>query len=475
MKLSTRVLLGIFLIVGLAAFFLMHTFVQEVKPGVRQGMEVALADTAHLLAELASEDLKAGTLPEGRFAKAVEGYRGRDARARIWGLTREGGDLRVYVTDARGIVVFDSAGEAVGHDYARWNDVYLTLRGQYGARSTRTNPLDESSSIMYVGAPILDGERIVGVLSVAKPTLSVLPFADRSRRKVLRAGLILMGAALLIGLLLSLWMARAIGRLQRYARGVAEGRRMSMPSLGGGELTELGAALETMRERLEGRQYVERYVHALTHEMKSPLAAIHGATELLGGEIPEADRLRFLENIREQEERLQRLVERMLVLATVERRQTLKDPAQIPLAPMVDAVLKAKVAAGAQRRLKLDNQVAGDASVWGEAFLLEQALSSLIDNAMDFSPAGGCVTVSLERGAGTLGLTVRDDGPGIPEYAVGRVFEAFYSLPRPHSQKKSTGLGLSFVSEVAQLHDGSAELVNRPGGGALARLTLPAK
>ena len=66
-----------------------------------------------------------------------------------------------------------------------------------------------------------------------------------------------------------------------------------------------------------------------------------------------------------------------------------------------------------------------------------------------------------------------DCGAGVPEYALAKVFEKFYSLPRPHSGKKSTGLGLAFVQEVAELHYGTVSLSNAPGGGAIARLTLP--
>ena len=109
----------------------------------------------------------------------------------------------------------------------------------------------------------------------------------------------------------------------------------------------------------------------------------------------------------------------------------------------------------------------------GERFLLEQALSNLLDNAIDFSPQGGEVEVALASTPETHVLVFRDHGAGIPDYALERVFEPFYSLPRPDSGLKSTGLGLSFVKEVAELHGGAIVLANHPEGGAEARLTLP--
>ena len=117
-----------------------------------------------------------------------------------------------------------------------------------------------------------------------------------------------------------------------------------------------------------------------------------------------------------------------------------------------------------------------DAMVEGDPFLLRRALSNLLDNAIDFSPQGSVVSMQLQVKRRSVEITVSDHGPGIPDYAQDKVFEKFYSLARPHSQKKSTGLGLAFVKEIASLHHGRIELDNRPGGegaGAVARLMLP--
>ena len=470
MRISVRVFLGFFLIVGLASYFVLYIFMQEVKPGVRQGMEVALVDTAHLLAEMAAPELKAGNLANGHLAETLRNYRERKLNARIWGVTKDSADFRVYVTDDKGILRFDSEGEAPGADYSRWNDVYLTLHGRYGARTSP--PDNDSVSLMYVGAPILDQGRIIGALTVGAPTASVLPYAQRSQKRVLQAGLGLMGGAILIGIGLSLWLTRSINQLMVYAKKVSEGHKAVMPSLGRSELADLGKALETMRNKLEDRQYVERYVHVLTHEMKSPLAAIHGAAELLDEDMPDSDRRRFMANIREQEARLQQLIERMLGLASVEQRQRLENPSRLSLGKMLNTILEVKGAQLITRGLKVEQSVPEEACVNGEAFLLEQALSNLIDNAVEFSPQGGTLTMTLESTGMDHVLIFRDQGSGIPDYAMERVFEPFYSLPRPDTHKKSTGLGLSFVREVAGLHGGTISLSNVPGG-VEARLTLP--
>lgn len=472
MKLGLRVFLGFLLIAGLAAWFLARTFTQEVRPGVRQGLEVALGDAANLLAELAALEVDAGFPADGPFAQAVARYRARRPSALVWGRDPGGPGFRVYVTNDRGIVRYDSDGQDVGKDFSRWNDVYLTLRGRYGARSTRTVPTDPASSVMHVAAPITRGGETIGVLTVAMPTRAVLPFAEAGERRVLRAGLVLMAAALLVGFGLTWWLTRSLDRLKGYAVQAAEGRKAALPALSG-ELADLGKAMEAMREKLEGRAYAEAYVHTLTHEMKSPLAAIRAAAELMEDPaMPEADRARFRANIQASEARLRELMERMLDLASLQQRQALKDPVDVDLADLAARVVEAKGTLLAKGGCTVELRVPQGSRVRGEAFLLEQALSNLLDNAMAFSPQGGVITVTAEAEGDALTLAVRDQGAGLPDFALGRAFEAFYALPAPGSDAKGTGLGLAFVKEIAELHGGRAAIRNLPDG-AEARLELP--
>ncbi len=473
MKIGLRILLGYFVIVAIAGILLMRVFVQEVKPGVRQAMEDTLADTANVLAELATDDMLAGRMADGRFAARIANLRHRDLGAKIWDFDKQRVSYRITVTDAQGIVVYDSAGLDAGRDNSRWNDVRRTLRGEYGARSTRSDPDDDSSSVMYVAAPVKDGERIIGVLTVSKPNRTIEPFILRSERIVQRWGLVLLGAALTIGFLAAWWLSRQLGGLQRYARAATEGERATLPRLAG-EFGDLGRALETMRDRLEGKQYVERYVHSLTHELKSPLTAIRGAAELLERPLPEDDRLRFAATIRGQGERMTQTIDKLLALAAVEHRQRIEQPEPVDVAALLaDAVADAAVRAG-EAGVALETQVdAGLPAVRGDRFLLRQMLGNLLDNAIDFSPAGGRVAVSARADGDGLHFEVSDEGPGVPDFAAERVFERFYSLPRPRSQARSSGLGLSFVREVAALHGGEAGLRNRPGGGAVASVRLP--
>ena len=486
MNIGLRILLGYFLIVALAALLLGRVFLQEVKPGVRQAMEDTLVDTANLLAEQAKDDMIAGRIGDGRFAAHVRALTDRDLGAEIWGFTKRKVSTRIYVTDARGIVVFDSSGQDVGKDYSRWNDVHLTLRGRYGARSSRSDPDDETSSVMHVAAPIVvreDGiSRIIGVLTVAKPNQTIAPFIARSQSVILRWGFVLLGVALVIGLLAAWWLSRQLGALRRYADAVTAGERATPPD-SAGEFGNLGRALETMRAKLEGKQYVEQYVHALTHELKSPLAAIRGSAELLQtadsdvAPMPAADHARFVATIRAQSDRMAEMIDKLLALAAVEHRQRIEQPQPVDLRVIADEAAERIAPKYAQSSLTLsivEDVDARGVRVSGDPFLLRQSLLNLLDNAADFAPAGSEVELHLRREAGNLIVEVLDRGPGVPDYALERAFERFYSLPRPDGRSRSSGLGLCFVTEAVELHGGGVALANREGGGTVASLRLPA-
>lgn len=464
MTLGLRIFLVYLLFISLTGYFVLSTVMKEIRPGVRQSTEETLVDTANLLAEILRDDFKAGTLSENRWPQLLRAYGERQPAATIWGLPKNQVNHRIYVTDAKGIVVLDSSGLAVGQDYSRWNDVYLTLRGQYGARSSRSLADDPNSSVMHVGAPIRDNGQIIGVVTVAKPNSSLQPYVDRTERRLLwyGAGLIAMG--LLFGALLSWWLSAALRRMTAYALAVSEGRRAELPHYRGGEMEQLATAVEHMRTQLEGKAYVERYVHTLTHELKSPLAAIRGAAELLQGEMPLEQRQRFVGNIDSESARMQQLIERLLNLAQVEQRQGLEERVNVPLAPLCKELLSSQHGRIEGKQLQVELRVPADLAWSGEPFLLRQALGNLLTNALDFSPVGGLLRCSAQPVEEGVELVLFNQGEPIPDYALPRLCERFYSLPRPDSGRKSTGLGLNFVEEVVQLHGGQMRIDNVPGG-----------
>lgn len=477
MRLGIRLLFAFFLINGIAAFFVLRVFMAEIKPSVREVMEDMMVDTANLLAEVASDDLASGQLArdasQSRFAQRVRHYATRPIDAGIWGFSKQSLDFRVYVTDHQGRVLFDSENQAVGADYSQWRDVARTLRGEYGARSTREVAGDDTSGVMHVAAPIYVDERIAGVLTVAKPTRTVQRFIDRAERKVFMGGLLLLALSAAVGVGVTLWMVWNVRRLRDYAlsvQGPADSEHGTLPAQPlavpqvPGELGDLARAMDRMRVRLEGRDYIEGYVRALTHELKSPVAAIRGAGELLQDDLPAADRAEFATQVVQQSERLQRLIDRLLELSKLEQRQHAEGNAPVALHDCAAAAIAHTQGRAAQRGVALVLSGPGHSGPW-EAELITLAIGNLLDNAIDFAPAGSTVRVELDGAT----VAVQDTGPGVPEYALPRLGERFFTTARPGGERSGSGLGLAIVQRVMVLHGGQMQVRNTAPG---LRVTL---
>jgi two-component system sensor histidine kinase CreC len=210
--------------------------------------------------------------------------------------------------------------------------------------------------------------------------------------------------------------------------------------------------------------------------MKSPVAAIRGAAELLHEEMPAERRAKFLANIQAEARRLQNIIDRLLALSALESRKKLDHPATIRIADLAKAVCAQLQPTSEARGVRLELVCNGEPEVLGEAFLLESALHNLLQNAIDFSPEGGVIHIRVATDAGERNaeVTVEDEGCGIPDYALPRLFERFYSLQRPDTGRKSSGLGLCFVREAVMLHRGTILVENRADiSGARATLRLP--
>lgn len=469
----TRILIGILVVYIGAVVFLLYRVSLDIDPRYRESAEESLVDTANLLATLLERQTYRGVIQTEELERTLKHLAQRPLDAKIFQIEKTAVVLHVYVTDAAGIVLFDSTGRDLGKDFRGWRDVNLTLAGQYGARTTLADAADPSSAVMYVGAPIRelagpDGpEEIVGMISVGKPVAAFSPFIANAREKLFIVGGIAVGAFALLLLIVTVWLVRPFGLVTDLWRALR-----SQPGGAGRVLNPFRIAFADMRDALAGKSHVDEYVATLTHEIKSPLAAIRGAAELLREPLPEDARIRFTHNIAEQVARAQDLVDRMLELSSLERRAVLAQRDQVSIAVLADAVRDELAAVATQRGVEVFVDVDPQLVASGDRFLLQRALANLVLNAIDFSPAESAVTVDAQAAGRRIDITVRDHGPGLPPYARDRVFEKFFSTPRPGG-RKGTGLGLAFVREVAQLHGGSARLANHPDGGAIATLSLP--
>ena len=283
MRFTRVTLFFIAFIITLGFYQLARHFLAEVEPQTYQATEEMMVDTANLLAEIVAADLRADGFENENLRQAFDKAHARKIDSRIFEHLKQNVGINAYITDSKGIVLFDSqGGRREGQDLSSRRDVSLTLAGQYGARSSRDHPDDSATSVLYVAAPIGDSAKPSGVLTVYKPQLDVMPLIRERRRIIYMACGLIGGGILFLIAAVFLWLFHPIGKITEYARAIERGERPAKPNIGiGREVNTLARALDSMRDSLEDRKYVERYIRTLTHEMKSPLAAIRGAAELL--------------------------------------------------------------------------------------------------------------------------------------------------------------------------------------------------
>jgi two-component system sensor histidine kinase CreC len=474
MRLGTRIFFCYFIIFIICFSYPINWVLDNLRNRYLEGVEEPLVDHANILAAMVGGDMEANQFDPEKWYQAFETACSRPLSARIYNLVKSDVDMRIYITDATGKIIFDSENKQnVGADYSNWRDVHLTLKGKYGARFTPEDSEDPTSKVLYVAAPVRVNGNIAGVLTVAKPTTSINNFLNNAKPQIFKVGVLAAGVAILLSYFVSRWITRPIHRLTCYANDISQGKRVVFPKLDRSEIGEMGQAFAKMQETLEGKKYVEQYVQKLTHEVKSPLSAIRGAAELLEEKMPPEQRARFLSNIRHEANRIQKIVDRMLELSALENQKILTKKELISAASLIKNVRESKRAILSKKQQRLTAQVPDHIMVHGDSFLLHQALANLIQNAIDFSPADSQIKLFGQVADRMLNIIVEDSGTGIPDFAMTKVFDKFFSLQRPDSGGKSTGLGLNFVKEVAILHNGDIKLENRPRKGLRATLTLP--
>jgi two-component system sensor histidine kinase CreC len=192
--------------------------------------------------------------------------------------------------------------------------------------------------------------------------------------------------------------------------------------------------------------------------------------------MSDAQRKRFVENILESNKHMDLLVNRLLDLSRIERREALKNVETLSIKETVNTVLKepSRVKTILDKDLNIDIQISSNATLKAEKILLVQAIGNIVNNALDFTPASGKITIKASQTNSAISIIVLDDGPGIPPQVINKLFTRFFSVTRPDTGVRGNGLGLRFVRKIMKLHGGEISLQNRfIQQGAEARLRFP--
>ncbi len=438
-------------------------------------VEESLNDTAHLLSALVEEKLSKQLITEVSYSfickntlsPIFENTKARSFEAKIYGHTKIDTDLQAYITDKNGIVVFDSEIYREGLDYSKFNDVYLTLKGKYGARSSKLID-SEGEGGLFVAAPIKHHNIIIGVLTVIKPKVGVVPFIDLAKEKFWRISLIVGLSIAFVFSLLAYLMFRPISKLSSYVVALRNKTKMVFPKIGLLELENLGKEIDRLVIELEGKEYIENYVQTLTHEIKSPLSSILASAELLENNPQKKEVL--IENINKEGKRIQLIIEQMLSLSALEGMRSIQKSEDIDLLDLSQEILSSFKIEIQSKNLSVN--ISGSAlNVKGDRQQIQLAVRNLLRNSLEFSKSGDQINISIFKNEEKKTVVeIEDEGVNIPEYAIDKIMERFFSLPRPDTKQKSSGLGLSIVKQIASLHGAQFQIKNRETSGVQATL-----
>jgi len=217
------------------------------------------------------------------------------------------------------------------------------------------------------------------------------------------------------------------------------------------------------------------FVANVSHELRTPLTAVKGYVEALMDEPDDEEaRQRFLEIIHRHAARMERLVQELLRLARLDAGQEAVEYAPCDVQAVVSSVLADFEPAIAEKHQRAEATVAPDArALVVDPAKMHDILRNLIENAVNYTPDGGAITVAAAIEGDRHVLTVRDTGPGLPEDDLTRVFERFYRVDKSRARPGGTGLGLAIVKHLVQVMGGTVTAANQPGGGAVFTVRLP--
>jgi two-component system OmpR family sensor kinase len=327
---------------------------------------------------------------------------------------------------------------------------------------TGTEPA-ASGPVAEAAAPVLYSHRVVGwVIVYSAPLADVMRTVSTVRHEILVAG----GIALLLALIASYLVARAlvqrVRRLELAAKQVAAGDfSRPIPVGSGDELGRLAIAFNEMQQQLlQLEQARKKFIATASHELRTPVFSLGGFLELLEDEELDAEtRRRFLDQVRDQVQRLGKLSVDLLDLSRLESGSLELRPEEVDLGELTRSVSGEFEPTLAQHDSRLELRLPSRIDAQCDPVRVAQIMRILIDNALTHTPAGTQIVVTAGRSDGRVRLAVRDDGEGIEQPALQRIFEPFYTA----DDAQGSGLGLAIASELADRMSGRLSVQSTAG------------
>jgi dedicated sortase system histidine kinase len=421
----------------------------------------------------------------GTFIRAGTRATVVDANALRLGVAGDLGTLTAAGSDAdteswyRHMISVDTSSfplQSAAPDRLAGHSVAAALAGQPHAEWVRGAANQEL--LLTAAAPIVIAGSTRGAVFLEQAGDQLLELRDRAVSRLFNLTLLATGAAFVVMFGFATWLSMRIGRLRDAAESAvsSDGKiRLDMPeSASADEIGALARGFERLLARLnEHTQYLRTLGGKLSHELRTPLTIVRSSLDNLESEGLRDEQRHFVTRARDGTQRLQSILSALGAAARVEESIKQAEFVNFDLCELLRSAIGGYRDGFSKSRFTLQTPP-DPCFIRGAPDLLAQLLDKLIENAVDFCPPAGMITVRLERAMGNYLLQVSNDGPPIPAALHGRLFESLFEQRQGRDDKPHFGLGLYIVRLVAEFHGGSAVADNRAdGGGALFTITLP--
>lgn len=379
---------------------------------------------------------------------------------------------RILVTDQNGLVLYDSAGLA-GNGYALLPEIISALKGN----DTFTGQFRDGVMQCRAAAPIVYYDSVIGCVYMMEQDATQGSLIASLQSTTFRITVVLELAVLAFSLIYAITFSTRINRIMASMRIIQNGDYTHKVDMGGNdELTVLGKEFNDLTERLHtSEQKRRRFVSDASHELKTPLASIKLLTDSILQYDMDAETMReFVGDIGDEADRLNRMTEKLLSLTRVDDEPSAECEI-IYLEPTVRRVTRRLSTLSHSNRVSFSIQILEDSPILIQEDDLYQIIFNLLENGIKYNVPNGTVTVTIDRENDNAVLQVSDTGVGIPEDAIGHIFERFYRVDKARSrQTGGSGLGLAIVRAIVQRNRGEIRVESTVGQGTTFIVTFPA-
>lgn len=425
-----------------------------------------LNEVTHIASGTIAELAKADLMNPSGLSKALQAFETMDPRGYYDAGERQALALHLTVTDSKGVVLYDSNSGQVGRDISSRSEVAAALNDSY---QRRDEILDKDTFCMFVALPIKVDGRIQGVIVASKSNQILKPLVNETKQSMRLVGLAAAFFVFLILVTAFLVFLRPLELWFSYTELFKSRKHPLKPNLRRTRFGLFGEAIDHIFDALSHRRYIEHMMYCMAHEMRNPVNSIQSSAELLERELPTETRSGVLKDIKSETSRMTKTIDKLLNIAALEKRNSLKELTQIEVQYLLNEIDVRYRNAMADKGIALSIDSPPGLKIYCDPDLLVQALGNLVQNSIEHSESGTRIDLFVIDRGNKIEFQVIDQGEGIADFALPHLFDKFYSIK---AKGKGTGLGLSLVLEVADLHYGAISITNHDSGGVIAILTI---